>query len=87
MRMKIEFNKYAVAGCIPKSHMQNAPTDQTPCILENCQRCNREMWVSELKREWRSKNLARKIFCFICLAEESHRQGIETEIGNLEEFQ
>lgn len=73
--MKIDFENDSIAGCIPVSHMANAPIDQSPCVIEKCIMCDQDMWVSEKKRNMR-KHQNIKIFCFICIVQQQIKNGI-----------
>jgi hypothetical protein len=73
----IDFKKHVIIGCIPKRAMNEAPKDQTPCILENCPICNEEMWISSLKREWRATKPNVRAYCFYCIVKEQIKQGIK----------
>lgn len=53
------------------SSMPEHPTDQSPCIVEKCQRCEADMWVSEKKRMMRAKSNPNdaKTLCWECVIE------------------
>lgn len=67
-------------GCIPVKLMPNPPADQQECLIENCELCRDEMWVSIKKREFRAKNpSAFQTLCMVCIVKMDVEQGQESE--------
>jgi hypothetical protein len=64
-------------GCAPLSVFKTMPNDQTPCTIEKCRNCNKKMWVSELKKFWRSNKDNVEIYCMPCLFFSGKAQGID----------
>ncbi len=77
-RMKLDKSFYI--GCVPVHVSPNHPTDQTPCIQEDCPHCKRPMWVSEKKRAMRKKIPTAKIYCLECLTLSALDEGLEPEL-------
>lgn len=82
MSAKIVFDvsKMLITMCPPLDICKVAPPDQSPCILEKCPVCEKQMWISEKKRAMRAKNPDKvKAFCVRCVIIEQIRQGIPKE--------
>lgn len=77
--MKLDFKNKLYVGCIPLNKKPTPPTDQSPCIVEDCKECGEPMWVSEKKRKIRETTPNAEIVCFVCLAKAAIKQGYTTE--------
>lgn len=82
---KINFYKNMIIGCIPCDVLENAPTDQSPCIKSECPLCEKSMWLSEKKIE-KAKNLNVFVACFLCIANEAKNQGMDLKNFELADF-
>ena len=86
--MNLEVYKYMYVGCIPVYACPEPPNDQSPCIKQDCPHCNREMWVSEKKRNIKKCNPKKvKIYCLECLAVGAMNQGYEPELLDIGKIQ
>lgn len=85
--LKLSNNKIYI-GCIPVwAHLQHPP-DQSRCVMQQCNHCQKDMWVSEKKRKMFSKNPDKyEIYCLYCLATSCQKNGDEIEIVNINEIQ
>lgn len=72
----IDFNKVMPIACVPYAATSVAPDDQSPCIIEKCQSCNQDIWVSEKKRNHRDTHPNVEIYCFPCLIISATIQGL-----------
>lgn len=81
--MKIK-SKYLYMGCIPVSACRHHPEDQVDCIIEECPGCHRDMWVSKKKRLRReSMPKVVRVYCLLCLARASIKQGLDIEMYDI----
>jgi hypothetical protein len=82
---KIDFDENKIyLGCVPVSVFKTMPTDQTPCTIEKCPTCNEKIWVSELKKFWRSNKNNVEIYCFSCLVFSGKAQGVDVAMSMVE---
>lgn len=78
--MKFEVDKYAYIGCIPVEDHPNHPEDQSPCSIEVCPNCHKDIWVSEKMRAFMdAKPDVIRVYCIPCLVLASMESGHEPE--------
>lgn len=85
--MTLNFKKTLYIGCIPLWAEPNHPTDQSPCIIQECPTCSEKMWVSQKKRDHQDSHENVEIHCLKCIALSAHEQGYELDIQNIAEMQ
>ncbi len=79
-KKKIDFSgETLLIGCIPLHAQAEHPKDQQECIVEKCPLCDKDMWVSKKKRNFRDKaiNVRNvKTYCLLCVAKEAIEQNV-----------
>lgn len=78
----IDFDNNIIVGCIPVNSHPTHPPDQKGCIIEPCEICTVDIWVSKLKRKYRKNKKNVQIYCFMCIQQSILEQDID--LYNLE---
>jgi len=71
---------YFYVACMPVAVSPTPDPEQKECQIEQCPKCNTDMWVSIKKREMRAKNPKKiKIWCGDCCIKRAYELGYTSE--------